>query len=153
RWSVPIHAREAVIFGTTPGNGVFGPRNQKIHRLTLETFLGDSPAETHIVDAGAAGIDPKGTHVQLQSGVNLDIVRVTIQKADVTGLYEGKSDPALAELEVIAQVASPLGAPTVSFIRGDANCDEAVNITDAMTVLSSLFLGGGSLCCNTAGDT
>ena len=59
--------------------------------------------------------------------------------------------PALAEVEVTAKVAGD-AAPKVSFIRGDADCDTHINMTDAMVVLNRLFLGGGPLCCNSAGD-
>ena len=40
----------------------------------------------------------------------------------------------------------------MSFIRGDANCDGRLNLTDAVTALDGLFLGGGKLCCGTAAD-
>ena len=38
------------------------------------------------------------------------------------------------------------------FARGDANGDGPVDITDAITVLDALFLGGGSLPCPNAAD-
>lgn len=147
RWSVPVHAREAVIYGTEEN---VGKRDQQIHGLTLETLLGDERRESIAVRE----IDRKGngTHVQLQSGLDFDILRISIEKRNVTGLYEGSPEPALAEVEVLAQVASPLSEPTVSFIRGDADCDNNINITDAIVVLANLFQGRGPLCCAAAGD-
>jgi hypothetical protein len=148
RWSAAIQAREAVIYGTARGTGAAGERNQVIHKLTMETYLGDALRETKPVGE----IDPRGTHVALDSSLDFDLLKIAINKADVSGLYEGTPEPSLAEVEVMAQIRSPLTAPMVSFVRGNADCDEGVNITDAIVVLNSLFLVGGSLCCNTAGD-
>jgi hypothetical protein len=39
------------------------------------------------------------------------------------------------------------------FIRGDANGDEAVNMSDALTALNYLFLGSAAPHCLDAGDT
>ena len=40
-----------------------------------------------------------------------------------------------------------------SFLRGDANADGAINMTDAISILSFLFLGGGEPPCLDAADT
>ncbi len=44
------------------------------------------------------------------------------------------------------------GAPTVSFRRGDADLNGAVQLTDAVTVLLRLFAGGQTLACDDAAD-
>jgi len=40
-----------------------------------------------------------------------------------------------------------------SFVRGDANADGAINMTDAISILSFLFLGGAEPACLDAADT
>ena len=40
-----------------------------------------------------------------------------------------------------------------SFVRGDANADGAINMTDAISILSFLFLGGDEPACLDAADT
>jgi len=43
--------------------------------------------------------------------------------------------------------------PATPFHRGDADDNGAINITDAVTILLSLFAGSGPLGCNESGDT
>ena len=40
----------------------------------------------------------------------------------------------------------------ISFLRGDANLDLEVNLTDAVYILNNLFIGGVSLPCAEAAD-
>ncbi|MFN0058156.1 MAG: IPT/TIG domain-containing protein [Planctomycetota bacterium] len=47
---------------------------------------------------------------------------------------------------------SLLDAFTYGFVRGDANCDTAVDIGDAQYVLNYLFIGGAMPCCFDAAD-
>ena len=58
---------------------------------------------------------------------------------------------ALSEVEVIAQVV-PEREATTSFIRGDANCDTHVNLTDAIAILTARYRSGTPLCCDEASD-
>ena len=39
------------------------------------------------------------------------------------------------------------------FVRGDANLDGLINISDAITILGALFLGTGPLGCEDSADT
>jgi hypothetical protein len=59
---------------------------------------------------------------------------------------------ALAEIEVIARATADV-EPSVFFTRGDIDCDSRVNITDAVSLLNTLFLNGPALCCGSAADT
>jgi hypothetical protein len=43
--------------------------------------------------------------------------------------------------------------PPTEFRRGDANADESTNLTDAVFILSSLFLGGDQPPCEKSADT
>ena len=45
------------------------------------------------------------------------------------------------------------GDPEVLFIRGDVNADQNTDITDAITILLFLFLGGAEPVCLDAADT
>ena len=86
------------------------------------------------------------------SPLKFDTLSITIEAKDVTGLFEGEKGAALSELEVIGQVTGGT-EPSVVTILGDANCDEHVNITDAIGILNTLFLGAGPVCCEVAADT
>ena len=78
-----------------------------------------------------------------------DAPALTIAPDDVRGPYEGQSGPALAEIVVMGQVA---GEPRGSFLRGDADCDGRINLSDAIVALSHLFGDESSLCCKAAAD-
>ena len=119
-----------------------------IHALTVSLFLaGERRSEQRL----AQDIRPEGTRVAVDPGVEFDVLTITIRADDVTGVYEGQRGPALAEVEVIAQATGASGS-TVSFTRGDSDCDLGVNITDVIVILNSLFLGAGPLCCSQAAD-
>ncbi len=60
-------------------------------------------------------------------------------------------DTALSQEEIEAVVSEEPTAP--QFIRGDANADGAVNIADAVFVLTYLFANGDAPPCFDAGDT
>ena len=49
----------------------------------------------------------------------------------------------------MAFYSGPAGA---SFVRGDVNADGKVNISDAVSVLNSLFAGGGATPCAKTAD-
>jgi hypothetical protein len=148
RWTVTIRARQAVVHGTIPGKGILGPRDQTVKAFTLRTLLGERVQEEKVVGEAAR---PEGTVVPLSDGKEFDGLEVRIRAQDVTGLFEGVAAPALAEIQVLAQVAGP-ATPVASFIRGDADCSRATNLTDAITILATLFQGQDTLCCQSAAD-
>jgi hypothetical protein len=92
-----------------------------------------------------------GTSVNLDPGLELDALRVTIDASDVSDGMGGASRAALAEVEVIAK-ATGASAPRVTFAPGNANCDAVVDLADAVTILNSLFLTSEDLCCAPAAD-
>ena len=146
RWSVPLRGRELVIYGTSQGEGSVGTRSQVIQSLGVSTFLrGEKQQELRVTET----IQPEGTKVALNPELEFDKVVLTIESEDVNGLYEGQAGTALAEIEVISKAA---GLPTLSFVRGDADCDVDVELTDAVVILSSLFIDGSPLCCRAATD-
>ena len=52
----------------------------------------------------------------------------------------------------IAEIATGEPPPTERFVRGDANADDSINITDGIFVLNYLFLGGDDPPCEDAAD-
>ena len=70
---------------------------------------------------------------------------------DAVVIPRGQSGPAGAEIEVIARVADGPAQPTISFVRGDANCDANLDHSDAVTILDGLFKGE-DFCCAPASD-
>jgi hypothetical protein len=155
RWSVPLEARAVVIHAPGslggPQGGVFGGRAQRIERLTLTTSLAGSVQQVVEVRRGI-GQESEQHKVGLDHTLAFDTLVVSILNADMIGSFEGHG-PSLAEVEVIARVSEAHGAaPTFAFLRGDADCDRATNLTDAVTVLNSLFAAAGALCCEAAAD-
>jgi hypothetical protein len=67
----------------------------------------------------------------------------------IVGITDGnaqRADVFVAKLKDVAHGCAPL------FRRGDTNADTSVNLTDAMTILGFMFLGGGSPGCAKAAD-
>jgi hypothetical protein len=89
--------------------------------------------------------------VSLDPSIPFDILTITIDPADVRGVFEGEHRTALAEVQVIGK-AHGGAPPTIVFIAGDANCDSLVDMSDAITLLDSLFRGAGPLCCEASAD-
>jgi len=145
-WTATLRAREVVIYGPRPGNGTVGERTQVIRGATLTTRLDGEVGETIQV---RQDLLPDGTRIVLDETAAFDTLTIEIRSDDVAGLYEGRTGSSLAEVEVIAQVTSE---PFDAFRRGDTNCDQAVELTDAVLLLNRLFLAPGELCCRRAGD-
>ena len=61
--------------------------------------------------------------------------------------------PGGTALDVLDAECAPLQTDETSFIRGDANDDSMVNLTDAIFILSHLFMGGEGPSCLAAADS
>jgi hypothetical protein len=146
RWGATIRARELKVYGPALGDGSPGTRDEVIHGLGVAAFLEGVEVQSLAVQKD---ILPEGTSIALASEVEFDALVITLSSQDVTGLYEGKKGPALAEVEVIAQAT---GEAKVSFLRGDVDCNGQLQLTDSVRILGQLFLGGRSVCCMAAAD-
>jgi hypothetical protein len=147
RWIQPVVAREVTLYGTKHVEGRFGVRNQVIEAFTLSTYLQDQLLTSQPV---SARVLPGGTSVPLDPSTAFDVLTITVRAEDVRGVFEGQKGAALAEVEVVGKGHG--GPSTIVFIQGDVNCDAQINITDSVTLLNSLFLGGGALCCEASAD-
>jgi hypothetical protein len=127
-------------------------REEQLAREQQREIEAANILNANLVDqrAGAAVLT-QGTRVELDPAKPFDTLRLVIAAGEVSGVFDGQSVAALAEVEVIAKVAGD-SLPVVSFVRGDVNCDSRLNLTDAVDALGGLFLGGGKLCCGTAAD-
>ncbi len=149
RWTVPIQARSVVVYGPKPGPGLLGPRQQTIRAFEVEAYREWHLSQRILV---REAVSPDGTSVLLDPEKEFDTLLVSIQGRDVSGPHEGQSTTALAEVEVIAKVAG-LSSPFHTYIRGDANCDADVNISDPVSLLGGLFSGTAQpFCCMDSSD-
>jgi len=146
RWPVPLAANEIVLWGTSHGEGTIGPREQTVERASVELFSRDASVARIEVDRT---LSSTGTSFSVAPDHVFDRVEVVVERSDTNGAYEGREGVALAEIEVVARVA---GEPFARFVRGDANCDTLVHLTDAVVILRRLFQGGAALCCRAAAD-
>ena len=99
-----------------------------------EVYFGDEPAQVLRVDPETDEIDvftPPGTGT-----VEVRIVN---------------TQPSLFEGTVTAPFTY-LGPSGTAFVRGDGNGDETVDISDAVNILDTLFLGDAELDCEAAAD-
>ncbi len=150
-WPVAINAQQIAVYSPAQGQGVFGRRSQTISGLSVETYLGESLVE-RLATEDVLDSTSRVVRVQADPTRAIDRVRVILAAEDISGSFEFARSPGLAEIEVIAKVASAT-SEVYTFIRGDSNCDSSTNISDAISTLTSLFVDGKELCCDAAGDT
>jgi hypothetical protein len=145
-WTVPIYAKEVVVYAPRAGAN----QRQTVSKFTLQATLNGADVGQSVEVPGP--IAAAGTHVAWDPALEFDGLELSVKREDISGSFDNSSALALAEIEVIAK-ASPSGVPGAFFLRGDTDCDGNVNLTDAITILSNLFLSGVPFCCGTAADT
>jgi hypothetical protein len=146
RWSVPITARNVVLYGVR--SGIDASTTLLVRQVELSTYLQGSLQ--NVYQSGT--VSPDGTAVALRQDRPFDTLRLEIRREDLVGVFLSRQSlAALAEV-VVEGKASESSTPGSLFVRGDVNCDGNLNITDAVVLLNHLFLGGPSLCCAAAGD-
>ena len=151
RWTVPVRARELVVHAPRVHlEGAFAERKMRIDGFTLTLSRDGSVVETRPVTA-AIELGEQ-VRVRLDASEIFDHLAITIDADDVEGRFNDTSGAALAEIEVVGQVADLDLPPQVLLRRGDARCDGAVNLTDSIVILHRLFSGGARLCCELAAD-
>jgi len=149
RWNVPIRVRSVKVYATKPGGGSLGSRNQVIEGFNIDIYR-----EGAVFDRADTyrEVSATGTAVALDPTNAIDTLVLSIRLGSVSGLFEGGQGVALAEIEVIGQ-ATAESIITHYFLRGDVNCDGAVNLSDTVDFLGGLFASAGSPCCASAADT
>jgi hypothetical protein len=146
-WGARVHARQVIIHGTRPGKGRFGERSQVIHRVSVDLRLDGQLLMTIDHDRD---ILPEGSAIEVDPAIEFNALQVSIDSAAVTGVYEGiPVSIALAEVEVIGQATS---GPATTFVRGDADSNGVIDLTDAIVILVHSFLDPKPLACEAAGD-
>jgi hypothetical protein len=151
-WPLPLSARSVVIHKARHGSGEPPPREQSIEELRIELFLHGEPIQSDPILVSGPLADG-GSVVPLDPRTSFDALRVSIDHRKVSGDYEGGAGVALGDIEVIAKVSSLQAETTALFIRGDANCDGLLNLSDPITTLNMLFLSGPGPCCGAAADS
>jgi hypothetical protein len=153
RWQLPIRAREAVVYAVRPGSSPsFGARDLVVGKYTVRTSL-DGGSQTVQEIVVETPIQVSGSRIALDAELAFDTLSVRFDRDAISGAYLGALTPALAEIEVIAEVAGESeSAKSYFLVRGDANCDGNLNLTDAIAMLNTLFQGAGPFCCEAAAD-
>ena len=150
KWTeTSVRAREVVVYGARVGESFYGRlRTLSIRGFTVDLFHGSRRVATKVI---SQGISQNGTSVPLEEHIFFDELRMTFPRDEVSGKYEGSyQQVALAEIEVYGRVgAGP--SKTFGLIRGDADCNTALDLNDPIKLLAHLFLGR-SLCCEESAD-
>ena len=154
RFPAPIEARQVVLHGKTDrvtdalgDDVIWGIR--AVFRLD-----GESRFETVI----AGELPESGAHLRLDSPVTFDslelvVTGIVLTSASTVRPYGGSQLPGIAEIEILGRVSEAHAASSsVAGIRGDTNCDRNVDLSDAISLLGSLFDGKGEICCAPMGD-
>ena len=80
-------------------------------------------------------------------------IEISIRPEHVVGGFEMSEGPAIAEIEVVGKVSTTTEEVFVNVLRGDVNCDSAQNLSDPISILTELFVGGDGFCCEVGADT
>jgi hypothetical protein len=167
-WTVPLVAREVVVYGIRPNPQNQAPRTLRINAFTVTTYKwgtylddkGDQNPENDEWVEGpilqdtvqvAGPLSSTGTRVAMNSAIEFDSLRVTIALSNVSGHFDGMTRPAISEVEVISK-RSGNQEVNATFVRSDVDCSGQVNVTDAISSLNTLFRGGSAFCCGAAAD-
>src|SRR5262249_2663630 len=94
-------------------------------------------------------IRPEGSSIPIDPSLEFNGLRIEIVQGAVTGSYEGQVAASLAEVEVIGRAVT---GQLASFIRGDANCDGVVELSDVFSIVAHTFMDPRPRCCDAASD-
>ncbi len=147
-WQVPVRGRKLLLHRPLLGEGRIGTRSAEVLVFSASTSLRGKEQEWFTVRVNSPA---PVLEAPLQEEKPFDELRISIFKANTTGLYEGVRTIALAEVEVHGRPAAELGA-LLQYTRGDANCDGRVDLSDSVSTLGALFQGLGPVCCAAAAD-
>jgi hypothetical protein len=139
RWSVEVEAQEVVLYGSStalPVDRLEPAKESLVHAFTLipARGTGQLPAIEFRGDVLRDGV-----HVRFDAPLRFDRLTLSVKRNEID--FGADVFFALAELEVIGKVAGD-GQPLVAYVRGDANSDVHVDLSDAITTLLFLFQGG-----------
>ena len=148
-WPAPIVAREMTIYGVR-SEGLSGQRTTSVSNVSVSTGFRSRVQMAPTVVDGVLPSDGSVT-LELDPTQPFDNMQIRIPRVGVSGNFETFTDAAaLAEISVLARQAA--GTEAARAIRGDADCNREVNLSDAVGTLRYLFRGGGELCCEVAAD-
>ena len=94
----------------------------------------------------------RGQYRAAPSGYSIDAARISSRALTAEEIEENHGY-LRAGYAVPVQKGGPGPAPTDNFVRGDANSDGAINLTDGVIPLLFLFSGGAAPACMDAADT
>jgi hypothetical protein len=119
----------------------------------------DATARPRVKDINHAAIDKNGCLVLLDGSADTMFLACDansdgdfLDEGEIVRMLESSDVFATPAAIVLVEANSPPPPPTELFRRGDANLDDAIDISDPLTVLRYLFLGGADLPCADAAD-
>jgi hypothetical protein len=148
-WRAPIRAREVVLYGPeidTDGDGE--PGGPQLATIVARL----SGSEERWIATGIP-VERSGTAVGVDQSLVFDTLVVSVFSSAVHPQRRSSYVPALSEIEVIGRGVVQGGdseSASASFLRGDADCNGRLDVTDPVVVLRSLFQGRVPLCCEAA---
>jgi hypothetical protein len=95
---------------------------------------------------------PHGQVITLDPSLEFDALEVSLSAVVFQGGRATRSTPGLSEIEVIGRSVTSEYSSTIAIVRGDANSDLAIGLSDAVSILGYLFEGRGDLPCAAAAD-
>ncbi len=147
-WDVPLQINEVKIHPPPWGRGVIrGNNHMVIKSVEIRLISNGEVVRRKVEDRGWFRLEDPPISVH---GTNIDTVEIQI--LEFSGDHEDVDAPALAEIEVWGE-AMPSSVPELQFIRGDSNSDGLVDISDAVTTLTGLFIDSQEIRCRAAADS
>jgi len=146
-WPDRVVARELVLYAPRQDDPEI--RNPLRLEGALLRFFAGTGEEVHRVELEQP-IEPTGTRVPLDENIAFRRVRVSLARDQVSGVYPTLSSQvaAIAEIEITGRSIEP---PFRFFTRGDVDCNQTIDVTDALQMFSGL-LTDMTLCCESAAD-
>jgi len=150
-WQAPLIGDELRIYPAIADNG----NHQSFAELPTK-----SSVEVFPIDGGPptaqyfSTIPAEGLTIPLDAGTPFRRIEIQLESTLFRDeILNHSSTPALGEIEVIATGIDPdEPVPVHAFVRGDANCNGQLDLTDPMTILLALFAGKNELCCEIAAN-
>jgi hypothetical protein len=158
QFCIAVHAAAGITFDLFPLREEYGPLD------TFSCFAGtdqcaSSNLNLYVIltsdEDGSEAVLVERSILGLTANMGEEVAVEIPPEATFLTLAAGAGDGAIScdhgvfANPLITYSDEPIGT---AFVRGDVNVDGAVNIADAIALLSHLFGGGGDLDCDDAGD-
>ena len=114
-----------------------------------DTYNGTSDLQSGFIEKGAGTLSTKMNNLQITL-TEFWWAEKNLYKQDLVGKFDLGSD---GSFESVAQFKIQVEDVSEKFIRGDANADGSVDVTDAVVTFFVLFFGLGEIACKDGADS